>query len=158
MNALKAMMLKNHVEVRKPELDDPGCEKVSIKNNPHNKVVRKKWGSELIISKQPYAFKVMTLEPGTTCSNHFHIEKQETFLLISGTLVIELTNLNTGLTETIALTEPYSSVTLYPLVPHRFYTPNGQMEPTVFVEASTTDYMDDNYRFTESSDQAFNNR
>jgi len=158
MTTQRNIKMMSHIEVKKLEPSEDHSKRLWIEDNPQNKVRRKEWGSELVILREPYACKVMTLEPGTTCSTHFHADKQETFVLVSGELLIELTNLNTGTQETVALTKPFSSITLYPFVPHRFYTPNSQIGPTVFVEASTVDKDHDNYKFTESSSKAINNR
>lgn len=158
MNTERNTRMMSHMIARKRQSGEDEWDRLDISPNDQNKVAKKQWGSELIITREPYACKVMTLEPGTTCSTHFHADKQETFLLINGELVIELTNLNTGRQDTITLSKPYSSITIHPYVPHRFYAPNAQMGPTVFVESSTRDKDEDNYRFTESSNRATNNR
>lgn len=146
---LLAKKHENLIEELKPDI---------VTDNNEFKVKRKKWGSETIIKRHPYGCKIMSLEPGTRCSNHFHANKQETFILIQGQMNIELTDLNNGSKRTVTLKKPFSSITINPYVPHEFYAPNNQTEPTIFIEASTQDTDYDNYRFTESQDKALNNR
>lgn len=114
---------------------------------------KKKWGKEYIIHRelpgQPYATKVMFLNPKYQVSMHFHCEKCETFVLISGELIVEMLDPQSN-KYTIKLTEPFSSITLKPLTPHTFYTPDDQEEQTVFMESSTKDHPNDSYRFTKS--------
>ena len=98
---------------------------------------------------QPYATKVMKLIPKYSVSMHFHGEKCETFILIDGELIVELMNPK-GDKSIIKLSEPFSSITLKPLTPHTFYTPDDQKKPTIFIESSTRDRLDDSYRFTKS--------
>ena len=112
-------------------------------------VVEKVWGTETHIHNSSHCVKVMTLKPGYHCSNHYHSEKTETFILVSGSLIIESTNAN-GKTTKTSLTEPLESFTLYKNVPHTFYCPDEQKEDTIFIEASTTDYENDSYRITQS--------
>lgn len=112
-------------------------------------VVEKKWGEEHIICRQPHAAKIMKLKPGYQASMHWHGNKTETFILISGKLTVELVN-QKGEREILRLTEPLSSVTINKMTPHIFYCPEGQKQETVFIEASTTDHPDDNYRLFPS--------
>jgi mannose-6-phosphate isomerase-like protein (cupin superfamily) len=157
METTRNIKLSSHLLAKKHE-GIVGLEKELIEENSEFKVKRKKWGSETIIKRNPYGCKIMSLEPGTRCSNHFHANKQETFVLIQGQMSIELTDLNNGRKRTVTLKKPFSSITINPYVPHEFYAPNNQKEPTIFIEASTQDTDYDNYRFTESQDKALNNR
>jgi hypothetical protein len=108
-------------------------------------VATKEWGEEHIICRHPHACKVMILKPGYQVSLHWHRKKSETFVLIKGQLIIEMIT-REGKTYTHHLTEAYSSVTLLPNTPHTFYCPDGQLKPTIFMEASTRDSPDDSYR------------
>lgn len=93
----------------------------------------------------------MTLTPHSQCSCHFHGTKQETFILVSGTMNIEVTNLSTGAKEVLRLQNPGDSITLKPYVPHSFYCDDSQIENTIFVECSTEDDPSDSYRFNSST-------
>jgi len=121
-----------------------------LENKTVHKTV-KKWGSEhLITNSSKYCVKVMTLEPGTRCSLHFHRRKTETFVLVSGQLTLQTVMLQTGEYEITELLHAGDSVTLEIETPHTFYCPEGQIGPTVFVEASTEDFIDDSYRINPS--------
>lgn len=114
-----------------------------------NEYVPKKWGAEYIICRAPHAAKVMVLNPGCQCSLHFHGVKSETFILIQGELELTLCKQD-GTQIMDILKEPFSSVTIAPLVPHTFKTPDNQEHPTIFIEASTTDSPNDSYRIYPS--------
>lgn len=108
----------------------------------------KVWGTEFVIGRRPYATKVMVLKPGQQCSLHWHSGKQESFVLISGQMIIEIFS-PAGAKSIIKLTEPFSSITLKPNTPHTFYVPDGH-GPAVFIESSTEDCPDDSYRLFPS--------
>ncbi|MHA2065164.1 MAG: cupin domain-containing protein [Candidatus Thorarchaeota archaeon] len=108
----------------------------------------KVWGTEYIIGRRPYATKVMVLEPGLQVSTHLHRDKQETFVLISGQMIVEILD-PAGTKSIIRLVESFSSITLKPMTPHTFYVPDGQ-GPAVFIESSTEDHPDDSYRLFPS--------
>jgi hypothetical protein len=114
-----------------------------------NHVVEKEWGIEHIIQQQPYAVKIMELKPGFQVSVHWHAEKDETFILISGSLIIETIDQN-GDRAFYYLNKPFESITLKHYVPHTFYCLDNQIENTIFIEASTEDKASDSYRFTKS--------
>jgi mannose-6-phosphate isomerase-like protein (cupin superfamily) len=115
----------------------------------------KKWGSESIIDRGHdgdrgfYATKIMTLKPRFQVSNHWHANKVETFLLVAGEIIVEIMN-PAGDKSIVKLTEPFSSITIQRNTPHTFYTPDDQVGDTIFIESSTTDYLDDSYRVTKS--------
>lgn len=114
------------------------------------KIARNKvWGEEYIIYNFRHAVKVMVLKPNTQVSLHFHSEKDETFILTEGTLVIETIGKD-GETKTTILSRPYDSLTINRNTPHTFYTLDDQKEDTIFIEASTTDQPDDSYRIYPS--------
>lgn len=112
-------------------------------------ITEKVWGTEELVHNKDHCVKIMKLKSGYEVSNHLHFEKQESFILISGVLIIESIDQSGILTKTI-LSNPLESFTLDSGVPHTFYTPDGQVEETVFVEASTHDRSDDSYRIRPS--------
>ena len=112
-------------------------------------VVEKEWGSESIYCRSPHAAKVMRLNTGYQVSLHLHGCKSETFILISGKLIVDTFDRNGNLKK-IVLEKPFDAITIENMVPHTFYCPEGQLGHTVFIEASTLDADDDNYRITKS--------
>ena len=110
----------------------------------------KKWGAELIVCRSPHACKIMVLEPDSQVSMHWHEEKSESFLLVSGELIIETVIIETGHKDIVHLKNKFDSITLPPRVPHTFYCPVSQEEPTIFIEASSEDKSYDNYRIFSS--------
>lgn len=112
--------------------------------------VSKVWGSEEIIFNKSHCVKKMTLKPKYQVSMHWHSCKEETFILISGKLIIETINTKTGKIDVTMLTDTLESFTLGTNVPHTFYCPTNQHTDTVFIEASTTDSKDDSYRIFPS--------
>jgi mannose-6-phosphate isomerase-like protein (cupin superfamily) len=120
-------------------------------------VIEKEWGHEKIIlnGRNTYCLKEMYLKPGYQVSLHWHRHKEETFILITGELVIETANTQKGTKETTILTEQLSSFTLEPGVPHTFYSNNDKS--VVFLEASTYDEEHDSYRLFPSGPKGSNN-
>ena len=113
--------------------------------------VKKNWGSEESIGLNPYyESKIMTVTPGFHCSIHFHKIKKETFILVEGELIVETINMSNGKMSITHLQNKYDNITIINEVPHRFYCPDGQKENTVFIEVSTEDSADDNYRIFPS--------
>ena len=111
--------------------------------------VEKVWGTEEIIHNKEHCVKIMKLKSGYEVSSHLHFNKKESFILISGSLVIETID-QKGILTTTTLTQPLESFTLDNGVPHTFYCPDDQEEDTVFLEASTHDESTDSYRIRPS--------
>lgn len=116
--------------------------------------VDKLWGSEHIVTNtEKYCAKVMTMNPKTQVSLHYHMEKEETFILISGKLVIKTVDGSKGKENLHYLNVIGDALTLKPGTPHTFFCPTDQIGPTVFIEASTQDFKDDSYRIYPSRGQ-----
>lgn len=113
-------------------------------------IVEKEWGQEEHIHNNYHCVKLMRLKPGYQVSLHWHEIKEETFILISGKLVIETINPKTGQKQITLLTEPLESFTLGKNIPHTFYCTDTQRTETVFIEASTPDNANDSYRIFSS--------
>lgn len=112
--------------------------------------ITKKWGEEEILYNEEYCIKIMKLLPGQKVSLHFHSDKTETFILISGALTLELID-KYGFKSTNNLTKQFDSITLKPNVPHTFYcTDDNQEFETIFLEVSSYDDPEDSYRISES--------
>lgn len=112
-------------------------------------IKEKVWGSEELRVNDSHCVKIMRLKAGCKVSLHWHAVKEETFILISGKLIIEARN-KLGKKTTHTLTNHLESFTLYKNTPHTFYCPEGQLEETVFIEASTQDNPHDSYRVEPS--------
>jgi mannose-6-phosphate isomerase-like protein (cupin superfamily) len=119
----------------------------------------KLWGSEFHLhNNRQYCAKAMVVLPGGKCSVHFHKKKTETFTLCAGELIVEITNINTGISTTHHLKNAGDSITIYPETPHTFYVPENQVGPSWFVESSSEDFKDDSYRLTQSTGPTSDNR
>ena len=123
------------------------------KNDALPRFVPKAWGHEQILVSGPlYTLKRLTILPGFRCSLHYHKLKSETFLVVSGTLRLELQQVTP---EGVALGPlrpevlwPGQQYTLAPCTAHRFYP--ATHEPCVFLEVSTEDLATDSYRLEPS--------
>ena len=111
--------------------------------------VEKAWGCECIIYNDNHCVKIMTLMPKAKCSVHWHANKEETFTLLEGVLLITLSI--DGEEKSVRLDKKYESLTILRNVPHTFTTPDEQESLTVFMESSTPDEPLDSYRFTKST-------
>lgn len=122
-------------------------------------LIKKVWGYERIIINRPdYCGKILTVLPNNkACSIHYHKRKNETFLILRGSLEFELwlsENPRPHSLEHFTLAEhktllPNDSITLHPYQAHRFWTTT---EVTEFIEFSTYDEPSDSYRLKESGD------
>lgn len=109
----------------------------------------KVWGKEWIYTRDPHACKAMVLEPKMQVSIHYHAVKSETFVLISGKLIVE-TFAQNGEKHKTMLSNAYDAITIMPFVAHTFYCPDDQAGPTIFIEASTRDNPHDSFRLSKS--------
>lgn len=119
-----------------------------------NKRIQKEWGCEYILPSNPangesYTTKIMEVKPGFQASLHHHLIKHETFVLIQGTMNVELYAPDST-KHTIILDKPMSSVIVPCGIPHTFSVPAEQEFNTIFIESSSVDREDDNYRLTRS--------
>ncbi len=127
---------------------DKEIEKKSIKNNDQNDEVLtdgetvfhpKVWGGEYWIVNKEYCGKKMVLKKGYRCSIHHHKIKDETFLVISGKVLMEIEGekkiLYVGDKQYIPIG-----------VKHRF----TGLEDSEIVEFSTHHIENDSYRDTQS--------
>lgn len=55
------------------------------------RIVQKPWGFEEIWAETAnYVGKVLTIKPGHRLSRQYHVQKEETFRVLSGTLILEI--------------------------------------------------------------------
>jgi mannose-6-phosphate isomerase-like protein (cupin superfamily) len=115
-------------------------------------VEKKTWGSEThVVNRNGYCGKLMTLTGLEMCSMHFHVEKVETFHVLTGELLVEFTDPDTGKAYEIRVYEG-ESLTILPGQPHRFGSGNTD-EVCQFVEFSTEDSASDSYRVCPSGSE-----
>jgi len=63
---------------------------ISIKNQPDPEWIPKNWGGEKVIdNRAEYCCKMLNVVRGKRLSIHFHLDKMETFYLLSGKVIIK---------------------------------------------------------------------
>ena len=103
------------------------------------KLVEKAWGSEQWIVNREYCGKILNLKKGYRCSVHKHKLKDETFLVIEGTVLMELGKKAWIMGQWQSVHVPRNSF-------HRF----SGLEDSKIIEFSTKHRESDSYRKTES--------
>lgn len=121
------------------------------------KVVKRGWGKELWIANSTlyrimkiigivgtvgtHCGKLLYLKEGHCCSYHYHLAKDETFLILEGEVDMDID----GETVHMLLGD---GVHIAQCVPHRFY---GATDATI-IEVSTLHSEDDSYRIIPSGE------
>lgn len=106
-----------------------------------HKAVEKTWGCEVWIHNSPlYCGKVLYIEAGKSTSQHFHIEKTETMMVIQGKLKV-ITWIDA--VEHTEILDRGDSFHIKPGVVHVLAAEGGNV---VFVEFSTEHKDSDSYR------------
>ena len=123
-------------------------------------VHKKVWGEEHWIVNRDYCGKLLVLRKGYRCSLHYHKIKDETFYIIKGRVLMELT---TGthpnaydesdpvMTKWTVLT-PGETIHIAPNQPHSF----TGLENSEIIEFSSHHDDKDSYRITQSEKVAEN--
>jgi mannose-6-phosphate isomerase-like protein (cupin superfamily) len=110
-----------------------------------SRFVQKVWGEEeWLINTSLYCGKVLYLNPGWQCSLHYHREKDETFHILAGEVMLEVWT--GGQVEFIHM-KYMDTYNLPPQTPHRFWSISG---PAEILEISTTHSDDDVVRVEDS--------
>lgn len=91
------------------------------------------------IVNRDYCKKIIGVFPGQAHPEHVHKKKEETFICISGTLIVNLDGVRHAL-------NPGDVLTVEVGVKHSFHSPEG----AVFEEISSTHFIDDSY-YTDDS-------
>ena len=111
----------------------------------NNKVTNKPWGHELLWAQtKDYVGKFLYINPGSRLSLQYHEEKEETVYVLSGMLIVWLSEENND----YIMVGPGTAYHVEPNQIHRFGAPEEQDENTVLVEVSTN-YLDDVIRITD---------
>jgi D-beta-D-heptose 7-phosphate kinase/D-beta-D-heptose 1-phosphate adenosyltransferase len=143
-----AVMLSNEagaIVVQKPGTATLSPEELAssfkILTNVENvAIVPKLWGYEKWIeNNEKYCCKILSLNKGYQCSLHYHKNKDETFVVTSGHVRMELGG------EVLHM-RPGAFVRVPPNTPHRF----TGMENSLIMEVSTHHEESDSYRIEES--------
>jgi mannose-6-phosphate isomerase-like protein (cupin superfamily) len=111
--------------------------------------VTKGWGAEEIwVTNDHYCSKFMHFNAGASFSMHFHRDKVETWLVMSGTFkLVKLDTSNASEVELILL--PGMIVHNDPLEPHQLFA----ITQGTILEVSTPDSVEDNYRVRPGDSQ-----
>jgi len=99
------------------------------------KKVEKVWGSEEWIVNRDYCGKLLNLKKGFRCSYHYHKNKDETFYVLKGKILLELD----GEKEIL---NPGDTILVKPGQKHRF----TGLEDSTIIEFSTHHDDEDSYR------------
>jgi len=112
------------------------------------KIVGKKWGmEEIIVNNSLYCGKILYLKKGIKSSIHYHKEKDETFFVLEGEVILELFGgIYHELPDKTLILKKGDSHRLLPGQIHRFYTMNNKAK---FLEISTHHSEEDTIRLKE---------
>jgi len=99
------------------------------------KEVKKEWGKEIWLVNRDYCGKRLILNKGYRCSMHYHKNKDETFYVLKGKVLMEIGN-----KKYVML--PGHSILIEPNTKHRF----TGLEDSEIMEFSTHHEDSDSYR------------
>src|SRR3989338_3831365 len=100
-----------------------------------HKEVKKEWGKEEWIVNREYCGKKLILNKGYRCSMHHHKNKDETFYVLKGKVLMEIGNKK-------YIMHPDNSILIEPNTKHRF----TGLEDSEIMEFSTHHEDSDSYR------------
>jgi quercetin dioxygenase-like cupin family protein len=105
------------------------------------KYVKKTWGSERHYKNdEQYCMKLLHIEDRGSTSMHFHRDKHETLLVVSGLLTLTITHDNC---KYVHILKPGDA---WDMVPGMIHTLEAKAGPVNIVEASTFDHPSDTVR------------
>ena len=104
------------------------------KKNPKKEpCLNKGWGEEVVVhNDQNYCTKILNLKRGGECSLHMHLEKHETFWVLSGEVEIELFF---NLERNRLILKAGESIDIPARMGHKFKA----LQPSTLIEASNYD-------------------
>ena len=111
--------------------------------------VEKGWGHEMIwATNDKYCGKLLKFNRGAQFSMHFHREKDETWLVMSGKFIVKIIDTKDASIKEFTLKEG-DTWRNEPLLPHQVIC----VEEGTIVEVSTPDSVEDNYRVMKGDSQ-----
>lgn len=109
----------------------------------YEKFVPKGWGGEFwIVNKKEYCGKILHFFDGKKCSWHYHLLKDETFHLLSGKMIVRLSDGDDIEKAQIIQFNPGDTIHIYPGLRHQMEA-IGESE---ILEISTEHFDEDSYR------------
>lgn len=114
------------------------------------KIVKKKWGKELIIENNDlYCGKLLIFKKNASFSMHFHMEKDESWYVADGEFDLYYVDTENAKCKSASLKKG-DCIRIFPGMPHQLEckTDNG----TIF-EVSTTHRDEDSYRLWREEDR-----
>lgn len=116
--------------------------------HPPLNIVEKSWGREIWFANNPlYCGKILEIKPHSTTSMHYHMTKDETLYVMSGTLRIAWLKTDEGI-QIVQIVSPGNSIRIRPGQPHRLKTTD---EPVVIFEVSTEHFDSDSFRIPQNT-------
>jgi mannose-6-phosphate isomerase len=110
------------------------------------RIVQKPWGHEEIWAETTnYVGKVLTINPGHRLSRQYHVQKEETFRVLSGSLILEI---GQGETMQVLTLEVGDSYHCPPGTIHRMVCDVEDSEAVQVLEVSTN-HLDDVVRLED---------
>jgi len=115
----------------------------------NTKIVEKGWGYELwIINNEKYCGKSLFFNENSKCSMHYHLKKEETWLVHSGSFILRYINGETAEVVEVDLKDN-ESYTIPVGLPHQLETKTGGE----IIEISTEHFENDSYRVWKGDSQ-----
>lgn len=112
----------------------------------NTKVNSKGWGLETLVhNNEKYCIKILDVLEGRECSLHYHKRKEESFLVLTGSL--EITFQQDGRREIVVLSKG-ESIDIPEFLPHKFKA----LEDSRILEASNQDLEEDDLIRVEDGD------
>ena len=113
------------------------------------KIVEKGWGYELwIINNEKYCGKSLFFNENSKCSMHYHLKKEETWIVHSGSFILRYINGETAEVVEVDLKDN-ESYTIPVGLPHQLETKTGGE----IIEISTEHFENDSYRVWKGDSQ-----
>ncbi len=113
------------------------------------RIVKKGWGYELIFhSDDDYCGKILHFNKGGEFSMHYHMEKRESWYLLTGKMIFSFIDPKTAEMKQHAFTEGQTMIINRGMT-HKLIA----VEETDIIEVSTPDNPDDSYRVMKGDSQ-----
>lgn len=125
-----------------------------MKSNPRLRILKAKkypkgWGEEVwLINTDKYCGKLLKFKKGAKFSDHYHINKDETWYVLEGSLELRYYNLANA-DRLVKKLKPGDVVHIPPSTPHQLVA----LEASTIIEVSTTHEEADSYRIGKGDSQ-----